>query len=113
MAEKKASKFPEENKLADAIKSLRKKADGREMTSGEKSQLDNFKTQLAAMRFKRMAVARVNKTLHAIGLIGNLGKYRPTPEQVDKMQKAFQDALTEAFTRLRGTKAAAKGGFTL
>lgn len=112
MATKKESKFPEENKLAEQIKAIRKKAEGREMTAAEENQLTALKSNLQAMQFKRMAISRVNKTLHGIGLIGNLGKYKPTAEQVDKMQKAFQDALTESFTRLRGTKAAAKGGFS-
>lgn len=65
-------------------------------------------------RFKRMAVARVNKMLKQISLLGNLAgsRYKSSPDQIVKMEQAFKDALTEAFGRLRGQKSA-KSQFVL
>lgn len=65
------------------------------------------KNETPEARFKRMAVARVNKCLKQIALLGNLSgsRYKSSPDQVTKMETAFKDALTNAFGRLRGQKA--------
>lgn len=65
-------------------------------------------------RFKRMAVMRVNKALRAISLLGNLSgsRYKSTSGQIEKIQTAFRETLTNTFARLQGQKVA-KDGFDL
>lgn len=64
------------------------------------------KNETPEARFKRMAQARVNKSLKQIALLGNLAgsRYKSSPDQHTKMQKAFEDALNTAFARLKGQK---------
>lgn len=68
------------------------------------------KNETPEARFKRMAVARVNKCLKQISLLGNLAgsRYKSTPDQIARMETAFRDSLTNAFGRLKGIKAEKK-----
>ena len=109
---RKESKFPEENKLVEQMKALRKRAEGRDYSASEEKQMDTWRDELNDMRFRRLATARVNKTLRMVSLLGNLGKLKPSDANIAKIETAFKEVLTDAFTRLRG-KAHQKGGFTL
>jgi len=70
--------------------------------------------ETAEQRFRRLAMVRMNKVLKQVSLIGNLAgsRYKSTPQQIEKMEQAFRDTLTDVFSRLKG-QAVAKVTFTL
>lgn len=66
-------------------------------------------------KFKRLAIARVNKTLAAINQIGQLStkaNYEYTPEQVVKILDTLGEALNKIEASFEGKKPAEEG-FTL
>jgi len=68
-----------------------------------------------ADKFKRLAVARVNKTLDALNQIGQLSakaNYEYTPEQVEKILDTIGAKLEDVEASFAGKKAASEG-FTL
>lgn len=65
-------------------------------------------------RFKRLATKRMQKALNDIRLVGNLSGpgYESTPEQVNLIERALAEAVTDVIGKLHG-QAAEKQAFNL
>jgi hypothetical protein len=65
--------------------------------------------------FTRLAVARVRKALKMIDLIGNLAspQYRGSEEQVNKIEHALLNQVTETMRKLRKVKKEKQDDFAL
>lgn len=61
----------------------------------------------------KLANQRVPRALRAVELIGALGKYSPTDDQVDKIHTALQEAIDQARNKLMAGKQVAPSKFTL
>lgn len=57
----------------------------------------------------RLGNMRVNKVLQALRMVGNLGSYNPTADQITKISSAMQTEMTKQLTRLK-TKGADDSG---
>ncbi len=62
---------------------------------------------------KRLASTRVSKALEQIRIVGNIGSYKPTKEQTEKVFSELQKALTEAKAAWTSGKPAKGTGFQL
>lgn len=91
---KKESKYPEEQRIADLIKSHRDSMSD-PATDAQKGKLTILKQQLGAMKFARLASKRTNAALKQINNVGALaGKaYSCTPAQSERVVTALADAV--------------------
>jgi len=66
-------------------------------------------------KFKRLASKRVTNAVKKIGLIGHLASssYESTPEEVEKVFAAIQQALDDAKGKFSKTKREGSKGFAL
>ncbi len=72
-------------------------------------------TENKNQRFKRLANTRVNKTIHSIELVGNLGNkslYESTSQERKLIIKAINDAVNKMKIDLEGSSKK-KDGFKL
>jgi hypothetical protein len=69
-----------------------------------------------AERFVRLASARVSAAqdaMNKVGVLANKGSYEYTDEQIDKIEKALQSAISVNVGALRSGKSPRVGGFVL
>ena len=67
-------------------------------------------------KFKALAEKRTNKALTSIRLIGNLSNrviYRYEEQEIRKIIKALQSAVSDVEARFKATDGEVHGGFTL
>lgn len=108
---KKSTKYPEEDKLNASMKALRERAKDRDYTAAEQKQMDGWRAELSDKQFRRLAMARVNKSCRMILLLGNLSKHKPSEDTIVKIEDAYKEVLSDVFTKLRGKKASKAEGF--
>jgi len=91
---KKPSKYPEEQRLSDLIKSTRDSASD-PITDGQAKKISDLKKQLGGMKFQRLVTKRVIAALKQIGNVGALaGKsYSYTTAQATEVTDALAGAV--------------------
>lgn len=79
------------------------------MATKKKATAPASTNETPAQKLARLANARVGKALKALDLVGNLGAYKPTEEQVKAIVQALDARLSEVEGRLKGSKTKATG----
>lgn len=98
--------YADEKAIADKLEALAKKVGNGDYSDAQKAERTKMRSELGALKFKRLAKQRVGK---AIGIIGNVGKlggagYTRTEEQIANIKKLLTDAVNVAIANLGTTK---------
>ena len=98
--------YADEKALTDKLEALAKKVGSGDYTDAQKTERGNVRSELGALKFKRLAKARVVKAILQIGNVGKLGGagYTRTEDQVNNIKKLLTDAITAAVANLGSAK---------
>ena len=92
-----------------ALDAFLAKHKGKALSDTEKDQRNKLRDAVGTEDFKRIATIRASRALRAIDGLAALAKprYKYTPEQIEKLSKAFRDKLTVCFAAFEGKKTTA------
>ena len=98
--------YADEQALTDKLSALAKKVGNGEYSETQKNERSTLRSELGALKFKRLAKQRVGKAILQIGNVGKLGGagYTRTEEQVNNIKKLLTDAVTAAVANLGAAK---------
>jgi hypothetical protein len=104
--------YADEKALTDKLEALAKKVGNGDYSDAQKTERGHLRSDLGALKFKRLAKQRVGKAMQIIGNVGKLGGagYTRTEEQVKNISKLLTDAVNVAVANLGTAK---KGKETL
>lgn len=104
--------YADELALVTKLEALSKKVGDGEYSEAQKTERGNLRSELGALKFKRLAKTRVGKAITIIGNVGKLGGagYTRTEEQIANVKRLLTDAVNAAVLNLGTAK---KGKETL
>lgn len=98
--------YADEKAITDKLEALAKKVGNGEYTDVQKAERSKLRSELGALKFKRLAKQRVGKAILQVGNVGKLGGvgYTRTEEQVANIKRLLGDAVDAAINALSATK---------
>lgn len=99
--------YPDEQALVGKLEALDKTIGDKTPTDAQKDERKKLRSELGALKFKRLAKQRVAKCIIAIRAVGKLGGpgYTRTEEQITKIEKMLVDETAAAMSLLQRAKA--------
>lgn len=93
----------DEQALTDKITKL---AANKNPSEAQKKEIKELRSELAGLRFIRLAPKRVKRAISTINAVGKLtgNGYRYTKENADKISKALADAINNVVRKFNGQK---------